>query len=58
MYMSNAISDPEILPDVGVAIEYKVPNTSFRIDFTFGRAKRAQARLDGYRRAEAMDKDR
>jgi len=33
MYMNNAISDPEILPDVSVALEYKVPNTSFRIDF-------------------------
>lgn len=33
MYMSNIVSDPEIPNDVGVAIEYKIPRTSNRIDF-------------------------
>lgn len=32
-YMSNIIHDPEIPDDVGVAIEYKIPRTSKRIDF-------------------------
>lgn len=33
MYMNNIISDPDIPDDVGVAIEYKIPQTSKRIDF-------------------------
>lgn len=33
MYMSNIVSDPEIPNDAGVAIEYKIPQTSKRIDF-------------------------
>lgn len=33
MYMNNVISDPEIPDDAGVAIEYKIPQTSKRIDF-------------------------
>src|SRR5258708_3293864 len=33
LYMNNIISDPEIPDDVGVAIEYKIPQTSKRIDF-------------------------
>lgn len=33
VYMNNIISDPEIPDDVGVAIEYKIPQTSKRIDF-------------------------
>lgn len=33
MYMNNIISDPEIPDDAGVAIEYKIPQTSKRIDF-------------------------
>jgi len=32
-YMNNIISDPEIPDDAGVAIEYKIPQTSKRIDF-------------------------
>ncbi len=32
-YMSNVMYDPEIPDDVGVAIEYKIPRTSKRIDF-------------------------
>jgi len=32
-YMSTVISDLEIPDDVGVAIEYKIPQTSKRIDF-------------------------
>jgi uncharacterized protein len=32
-YMSNIMHDPEIPDDVGVAIEYKIPRTSKRIDF-------------------------
>ncbi|MFA6097459.1 MAG: DUF2075 domain-containing protein [Candidatus Paceibacterota bacterium] len=33
MYMNNIVSDPEIPEDTGVAIEYKIPQTSKRIDF-------------------------
>lgn len=33
MYMNNIISDPEIPEDAGIAIEYKIPQTSKRIDF-------------------------
>lgn len=33
LYMNNVISDPEIPSDAGVAIEYKIPQTSKRIDF-------------------------
>lgn len=33
MYMNNIINDPEIPEDVGIAIEYKIPSTSNRIDF-------------------------
>ncbi len=33
MYMDKIISDPEIPDDVGIAIEYKIPQTSKRIDF-------------------------
>lgn len=33
MYMNNIISDPEIPEDAGVAIEYKIPQSSKRIDF-------------------------
>jgi DUF2075 family protein len=33
MYMHNVIIDPEIPDDAGVAIEYKIPQTSKRIDF-------------------------
>ncbi len=33
MYMNNVISDPEIPDDAGVAIEYRIPQTSKRIDF-------------------------
>lgn len=33
MYMNNVIADPEIPDDAGVAIEYKIPQTSKRIDF-------------------------
>ncbi len=32
-YMSNVINDSEIPDDAGVAIEYKIPQTSKRIDF-------------------------
>lgn len=32
-YMSNVINDPSIPDDAGVAIEYKIPQTSKRIDF-------------------------
>lgn len=32
-YMSNVMYDPDIPDDVGVAIEYKIPRTSKRIDF-------------------------
>jgi DUF2075 family protein len=32
-YMYNVILDPEIPDDVGIAIEYKIPQTSKRIDF-------------------------
>lgn len=32
-YMSNIMYDPEIPDDAGVAIEYKIPRTSKRIDF-------------------------
>lgn len=32
-YMNNIISDPEIPDDAGIAIEYKIPQTSKRIDF-------------------------
>jgi len=32
-YMSNIMYDSEIPDDVGVAIEYKIPRTSKRIDF-------------------------
>lgn len=32
-YMSNIMYDPDIPNDVGVAIEYKIPRTSKRIDF-------------------------
>ena len=32
-YMNNIMSDPEIPDDAGVAIEYKIPQTSKRIDF-------------------------
>ncbi|MFA5776197.1 MAG: DUF2075 domain-containing protein [Patescibacteria group bacterium] len=33
LYMNNVISDREIPDDAGVAIEYKIPQTSKRIDF-------------------------
>lgn len=33
MYMHNVVSDPEIPDDTGIAIEYKIPQTSKRIDF-------------------------
>lgn len=33
MYMNNIVSDSEIPDDAGVAIEYKIPQTSKRIDF-------------------------
>lgn len=33
MYMNNIISDPTIPDDAGIAIEYKIPQTSKRIDF-------------------------
>ena len=33
MYMNNIISDSKIPEDVGIAIEYKIPQTSKRIDF-------------------------
>jgi len=33
MYMNNILADSEISDDVGVAIEYKIPQTSKRIDF-------------------------
>lgn len=33
MYMHNVVIDPEIPDDAGVAIEYKIPQTSKRIDF-------------------------
>lgn len=33
IYMDKIISDPEIPDDVGIAIEYKIPQTSKRIDF-------------------------
>ncbi len=33
MYMNNIVSDPEIPENVGIAIEYKIPQTSKRIDF-------------------------
>jgi len=32
-YMSNVINDAELPDDAGVAIEYKIPQTSKRIDF-------------------------
>lgn len=32
-YMSNVLNDPEIPSDAGIAIEYKIPQTSNRIDF-------------------------
>lgn len=32
-YMSNILSDPELPDDVGVAVEYKIPQTTKRIDF-------------------------
>ena len=32
-YMSNVINDSEIPDDAGIAIEYKIPQTSKRIDF-------------------------
>ncbi len=32
-YMDTVISDSEIPDDVGIAIEYKIPQTSKRIDF-------------------------
>jgi DUF2075 family protein len=33
LYMNNIISDSEIPEDAGIAIEYKIPQTSKRIDF-------------------------
>ncbi|QQS38821.1 DUF2075 domain-containing protein [Candidatus Woesebacteria bacterium] len=33
LYMNNIVSDPEIPDDTGVAIEYKIPRTTKRIDF-------------------------
>jgi uncharacterized protein len=33
LYMNNVLMDPEIPGDAGVAIEYKLPQTSKRIDF-------------------------
>lgn len=33
LYMKNIVEDPEIPDDVGIAIEYKIPQTSKRIDF-------------------------
>lgn len=33
VYMNNIVSDPNIPDDVGIAIEYKIPQTSKRIDF-------------------------
>jgi uncharacterized protein len=33
LYMNNVISDPDIPDDAGIAIEYKIPQTSKRIDF-------------------------
>lgn len=33
LYMNNIVSDPEIPNDAGIAIEYKIPQTSKRIDF-------------------------
>lgn len=33
MYMNNIISHPDIPRDAGIAIEYKIPQTSKRIDF-------------------------
>lgn len=33
MYMNNIVADPEIPDTAGIAIEYKIPQTSRRIDF-------------------------
>lgn len=33
MYMENVVADSDIPEDVGIAIEYKIPQTSKRIDF-------------------------
>lgn len=33
LYMNNVVADPDIPDDTGIAIEYKIPQTSKRIDF-------------------------
>ncbi len=42
MYMNNIVADPDIPDDVGIAIEYKIPQTSKRIDFIITGANEAQ----------------
>lgn len=42
MYMNNIVADPDIPDDVGIAIEYKIPQTSKRIDFIITGANEVQ----------------
>lgn len=63
MYMSNLLEDPEIPVDSGVAIEYKIPQTSNRIDFILtghddaGQARAVIVELKQWTEAEPTEKD-
>jgi uncharacterized protein len=63
LYMSNVLEDAEIPDNAGVAIEYKIPQTSKRVDFiltgTADRKKRAAVivELKQWSTADLTDKD-
>lgn len=63
MYMNNVLADPEIPNNAGVAIEYKIPQTSNRIDFILTGVNKEEAKtavlieLKQWSEAEATDKD-
>lgn len=64
-YMRNVLDDPDIPDDAGVALEFKIPQTSKRIDFIltgFGREPRRRpaaviVELKQWERAEATGMD-
>ena len=53
-YMNNVLVDGDIPDDAGVAIEYKVPLTSKRVDFILAGQDEDQKRLGSDRRIEAV----
>ncbi|HVB02498.1 MAG TPA: DUF2075 domain-containing protein [Chitinophagaceae bacterium] len=63
LYMKNALEDPEIAGNCGVAIEYKIPQTSKRIDFLLSGYNSSAAghvvlvELKQWEKAELTDQD-